>query len=60
MEGQAEHPHEEVDGIAGEVALGPAPVAVYDDGANGKGFLVLCYFSLRDTATNLSPALLGW
>jgi hypothetical protein len=33
VEGQSEHAHEEVDGIAGLVALGPAPVTVLEDQA---------------------------
>ena len=36
MEGQAEHAHEEVDGVALEVALGPAPVAFFED-ETGEG-----------------------
>ena len=31
VEGEAEHLDMEVDGIAGEVAFGPAPIAVFDD-----------------------------
>lgn len=31
VEAQAEHAHEEVDGVAGQVALGPAPVAVFNE-----------------------------
>ena len=34
---QPEHAHEEVNGVAGEVALGPAPVAVFDDEAGIGG-----------------------
>jgi hypothetical protein len=36
VEGQAEHLHVEVNGVAGQVAFGPAPVAVFDEEA-GKG-----------------------
>lgn len=31
VEGQAEHLDVEVNGVAGEVAFGPAPVTVFDD-----------------------------
>ena len=31
VEGEAEHTHAEVNGVAGQVALGPAPIAVFDD-----------------------------
>src|SRR5438128_9316245 len=31
MEGEAQHTHEEVNSIAGQVAFGPAPIAVFDD-----------------------------
>ena len=37
VEGQAEHLDVEVNGIAGEVAFGPAPVAVFDDQAGIGG-----------------------
>jgi len=33
MEGEAEHAHKEVDGVAGQIALGPAPVALFDQEA---------------------------
>ena len=31
VEGQAEHLDMEVNGVAGQIAFGPAPVAVFDD-----------------------------
>ena len=31
MEGEAEHLDVEVDGVAGQVAFWPAPVAIFDD-----------------------------
>ena len=34
VEGQAEHLDTEVDGIAGQIALGPAQVAVLEDQAS--------------------------
>ena len=36
---QAEHAHEEVNGVAGQIAFGPAPVTVFDDkaGISGQG-----------------------
>lgn len=37
MEGKAEHLHVKVNGVAGEVALGPAPVTVFDDEAGIGG-----------------------
>ncbi len=37
VEGPAEHLDKEVDGVAGEVALGPAPVGVLDD-ETGEGW----------------------
>ncbi len=39
VKGQAEHAHEEVNGVAGEIAFGPAPVTVFDDqaGISGQG-----------------------
>ena len=37
MEGQAEDLDVEVDGVAGQVAFGPAPVAVFDDEAGIGG-----------------------
>ena len=37
MEGQAEHLDEEVNGVAGQVALRPAPVAVFDHEAVVSG-----------------------
>ena len=37
MEGQAEDLDVEVDGVAGELAFGPAPVAVFDDEAGIGG-----------------------
>ena len=37
VEGQAEHLDKEVDGVAGEVALGPAPIGVLDD-ETGEGW----------------------
>ena len=37
MEGQAEDSDEEVDDVACEVTLGPAPVAVFDDEAGIGG-----------------------
>ena len=37
MEGEAENLDVEVDGVAGEVAFGPAPVAVVDDEAGIGG-----------------------
>jgi hypothetical protein len=45
MEGKPQHPDEVINGIAGQVALGPAPIAVLDDetGISGQdeiaGFL---------------------
>ena len=43
MEGQAEHAHEEVNGVAGEVALRPAPIAVLDDEAGiGRQNKIAC------------------
>ena len=42
MEGQAEHLDMEVNGVAGQIALRPAPVAVFDDEARigGQGKIV--------------------
>jgi len=42
VEREAEHLHEEVDGVAGLVAFRPAPVAVFDDeaGEGGHGKVV--------------------
>ena len=37
MEGQAEDLDVEVNGVAGEIAFGPAPVAVFDDEAGIGG-----------------------
>ena len=37
VEGQAEHLNMEVNGIAGEVAFGPAPIAVFDDESGKDG-----------------------
>ena len=37
VEGQAEDLDVEVDGVAGEIAFGPAPVAVFDDEAGIGG-----------------------
>ena len=37
VEGQAEDLDKEVDGVAGQIALGPAPVAVFDDEAGEGG-----------------------
>ena len=31
VEGQAEHLGKEVDGVAGQIAFGPAPIGVFDD-----------------------------
>ena len=41
VEGQAEDLDEEVDGVAGQIAFRPAPVAVFDDeaGIGGQGKL---------------------
>ena len=38
MEGQTEDLHEEVDGVTGLVALGPAPVTVFDDETGEGGY----------------------
>ena len=37
VEGQAQGFHAEVDGVAGQVALGPAPVALFEDQARMGG-----------------------
>ena len=37
MEGQAEHLDMEVNGVAGQIAFGPAPVTVFDDEAGVSG-----------------------
>lgn len=37
VEGQAEHAHEQVNGVAGEITLGPAPIAVFNDQAGVGG-----------------------
>ena len=47
MEGQAEHLDVEVNGVAGEVALGPTPIAVLDDesgiGGQNEAFLTFTH-----------------
>jgi len=43
VEGQTEDLDKEVNGVAGQVALGPAPVAVFDEQARISGyFKVVC------------------
>ena len=43
MEGQAEHLDVEVNGVAGEVAFWPAPIAVFDDQAGiGRQNKIAC------------------
>lgn len=37
MEGEAQDTHEEVDGVAGQVPLGPTPVTLFDDQAGIAG-----------------------
>ena len=54
VEGQAEHLNAEVDGVAGEVALRPAPIAVLDDEARISGQSKIACF-VRD---KLESALL--
>src|SRR5437879_4139800 len=46
VEGQAEHLDKEVDGVAGQVAWGPAPVAVFDEEAGISGHLKVIGCSL--------------
>ena len=41
MEGQAEHLDVEVNGIASQIALGPAPVAVFDEQTGMSGQFVV-------------------
>ena len=54
VEGQAEDLDEEVNGVAGQVALGPAPVAVFDDQAGIGGQVKVA----RLACDELEPALL--
>jgi len=37
VEGETEHLDEEVDGVAGQLALGPAPITVFDQQARVSG-----------------------
>lgn len=48
METQAQHLDEEVDGVAVEVALRPAPVAFFDDETGERGQLEVTRFLLDE------------
>jgi hypothetical protein len=54
VEGQTEDLNAEVNGVAGEVALGPAPIAVLDDEARISGQNEIA----RILCDDLNPALL--
>ena len=52
VEGQAEDLDVEVNGVAGEVALGPSPVAVFEDeaGIGGQGKVVRLAYDQLESA----------
>ena len=54
MEGEAEDAHEEVDGVAGHVAFGPTPVALFYDEAGMGGQNVIA----RLACDELEPVFL--
>ena len=47
-EAVAQDLHEEVDGVAGQLALGPAPAGVFDDQAGIGGQLVVAGFTFDE------------
>src|SRR5687768_5182367 len=52
MEGEAQNAHEEVNGIAGEVTFGPAPITVFDDqtGVGGQDKIARLLFDELESA----------
>jgi hypothetical protein len=59
VEGQAEHLDVEVNGVAGEVAFGPAPVTVFDDeaGIGGQNKIARLAFDELESAPALTMSI---